>query len=143
MRRGFSTLESGRSPLVSITRASGVQGRSGQGLQLVSNEVRLAGVLESCSLDAAKNETGRKGINHRSNRRRLLWRPVLVNDKARSIPHDAVPGELLPRRLRVQKENELLASPETLAGGETMAAIEARLAGFHDVLDIDNSIVMR
>jgi hypothetical protein len=33
-------MESGRSPLVSITRVSGVQGRSGGGCKLVSNEVR-------------------------------------------------------------------------------------------------------
>jgi hypothetical protein len=52
-------MESGRSPLVSKTRASGVQGRSGQGQQLVSNEVRLAGVLESCSLDGDSGEAGR------------------------------------------------------------------------------------
>jgi hypothetical protein len=48
-------MESGRSPFVSITRASGVQIGSGRGLQLVSTEVRLADVLESCSIE---NETG-------------------------------------------------------------------------------------
>jgi hypothetical protein len=40
-------------------------------------------------------------------------------------------------------ENELVALPETPTERETVAATEARLPGVHDVLHIDNSIVMR
>jgi hypothetical protein len=59
------------------------------------------------------------------------------------FPHNAVSGELLPRRFHVQKRMNCLLCPKLLWGGDTMAAIVARLAGFHDVLHIDNSIVMR
>src|SRR5437660_912028 len=56
---------------------------------------------------------------------------------------NAVSGELLPRRFRPQLENETGCFARDSCGRETVAATEARLAGVHDVLHIDNSIVMR
>jgi hypothetical protein len=49
---------------------------------------------------------------------------------------------LLPRRFGLKSRMNWLLCPKLLQR-ETVAATEARLAGAHDVLHIDNSIVMR
>jgi hypothetical protein len=65
------------------------------------------------------------------------WRPFSAHTSS-----NAVSGRLLPRRFGLKSRMNWLLCPK-FPQRETVAATEARLAGAHDVLHIDNSIVMR
>jgi hypothetical protein len=84
LRRGFSTLESGRSPLVSIARAS--PGTRGRGRRRHDGFKRnQVGCPRICSIDAAKNETGLERNQSPLDSRLLRRRAVLVNARRHGV----------------------------------------------------------